>query len=287
MNKAIPILLVFIGIIFISCEKEYSSENNGTGSDLIVGADCRISKIVYTDTAANAGLGSIEAVINSLDIVTRITKFDSLSNTIEFIGTPVYTNDTVYINPDEYYVVDINKRISKLHALTDPTDPFSPQFDVSYFYDAAGYLINKFYTFTSIPGLPFYIVRYTYSGGKLIHMRGNEQIAGVDGDLIVDADINYFSNIMPARFMYLFPDEQGYSHYSQFFNFGARPSNAPKNITVRYYDPGNVLRDSTVSTFSNYIMSRDNYVLSLQMGGDDLPSIPASAGKLSFSYKCR
>jgi len=288
MKKVIPILLILIAVVFISCEKEVSSENSGNnGSNLIVGADCRISKMVYTDTALNRGLGSIEAVINSLDIVTKITKFDSLSNTIEFIGTPVYTNDTVYINPEEYFVVDINKRISKLHALTDPTDPFSPQFDVDYFYDAAGYLINKFYTFTGVPGLPFYIVRYTYSGGKLIHMRGNEQVAGVDGDLITDADINYYDHILPTRFLYLFPDEEDYSHYNQFFNFGARPTNAPRDITVRYYDPGNVLRDSAVSTFSNYIMSRDNYVLSVQMGGDAQPGIPASAGKLSFSYKCK
>ncbi len=58
-------------------------------------------------------------------------------------------------------------------------------------------------------------------------------------------------------------------------------------MKIRNYDPGNTLRDSLVSTFSNYIMSRDNYVLSVQMSGDDLISIPAAIGKLSFSYKCK
>ena len=85
------------------------------------------------------------------------------------------------------------------------------------------------------------------------------------GDLVMDADISYHNNILPNKFLYFFPDEIYYPFFTQFYNFGIRPSNAPKDITVRYYDPGNVLVDSTVSSFSNYIMSRDNYVLSVQM----------------------
>jgi len=289
MKKLIPVLLILTAVFIISCEKEYSSENNEGGSDLIVGVDCRISKIVYTDTNAvtGGGIGSIAADINNLDIVTKINKFDSLSNTIEFIGSPIYVNDTVYLNSDEYFVTDFNKRILRLHALTDPTDPFSVQYEIDYFYDGAGYLINKFFSFTAFPGVPFQIVRYTYSGGRLTHMRSNEQVGGVDGDLITDAEIDYYNNILPNRFLYIFPDELTYFNYSQFFNFGVRPSNAPKDIKVRHYDPGNVLRDSTVTTFSNYIMSRDNYVLSVQMGGNDLISIPAPKARLSFSYKCK
>jgi hypothetical protein len=259
-------------------------ENSGIGSDLIIGIDCRISKIVSTDTATNTGLGSLAADINNLDIVTRITKFDSLSNTIEFIATPTYINDTVYINPDEYFLVDINKQILKLHGLIDPTDPFSAQFDVNYTYSAPGHLISKSYALTSDPFNPFYLVVYTYVDGNLTHMSGTDLFTG---DLIIDADMNYYSNIVPKRYMYLFPDEKGYPYFSQFFNYGLRSYNAVKDMTVRNYDPGNVVRDSLVSTFSNYIMSRDTYVLSVQMNGDDQPGIPAQAGKLSFSYHCK
>lgn len=271
-------------VIFISCEKEYSLENAGTPSELIVGLDCRISKIVYIDTATNSGLGSVSADINTLNIVTKITGYDSLSNTIEFISTPVYTNDTVYINPDEYFVVDVNKRISKLHALLDPTDPFSLQYDVFYVYNGAGYLIKKDYFLSISPAFLYYQVNYTYTLGNLTHMTGTDQLSG---DLIVDADVNYFTNIIPKRYLYIFPDEKAYPYFNQFFNYGLKNYNAIKKITVRNYDPGNVVRDSTVSTFSNYIMSRDTYVLSVQMGGDDLQSIPALAGKLKFSYKCK
>ncbi|MFM6926588.1 MAG: hypothetical protein ACKOU7_13865 [Ferruginibacter sp.] len=292
MNKFRPLLLIALAAALFSCEKEYSNENSGnTGNDLIVGIDCRINKIVYTDTSGTAaggtgtGLGSIEAAINSLDVVTKITKFDSLSNTIEFINAPIYSNDSVFINADEYFVVDGNKRIIKMHGLADPTDPFSLQYDVFFAYNTAGYLTTKTYFLSSSPTIPFYRVDYTYGGGvNLTHMAA-VNLPG--GDLEMDADITYFTNLVPRRFMYIFPDERFYPEFSQYLNFGTKNFNAVKNMKVRNYNPGNVVRDSLVSTFSNYIMSRDGYVLSTQMAGDDQPSLPALAGKLSFSYHCK
>jgi hypothetical protein len=271
-------------VIFISCEKEYSEENGGVPDPLIVGADCRISKIVYTDTATNSGLGSIAADINSLDFVTKITRYDSLSNTIEFIGTPTYINDTIYINPDEYFIVDVNKRITRLHGLIDPTDAASLQFDQFYNYNTAGYLVAKIYFLTIAPTIPVYRVDYIYTTGNLTRMTRTDLGTG---DLEVDADLSYYLNIIPRRYIYIFPDDNNYSSFNQFFNFGTKNYNAVKKMTVRNYDPGNVVRDSAVSSFSNYILSRDTYVLSVQMDSVAQPSIPALAGKLSFSYKCK
>ncbi len=285
MNKLRTVLFATLIFGLVSCEKEYSLENGGTDNELIVGVNCRISKIIYTDTTGvDTNTGALEATINNLDIVTKITKFDSLSNVLEFIVIPTYTNDTVYINPDEYFVVDVNKRITKLHGLVDPTDPFSLQFDVFYQYNAGGYLVAKNYFLTISPAIPFYRVDYTYSGGNLTRMTGTDIATG---DLYMDADLAYYNNIIPRRYIYLFPDEVAYSYYNQFFNFGLKSYNAVKDIKVRNYDPGNVVRDSIVSNFSNYIMSRDTYIFSVQMAGDDQPSIPAQKGKLSFKYKCK
>ncbi len=285
MIKLRTLLFATIVLALFSCEKEYSLENsvNG-GSNLIVGINCRISKIVYTDTGAKKGIGSVEALINSLDFVTRITRFDSVSNTIEDIFTPTYINDTAFINVDEYFVVDANKRVSKLHGLIDPTDPFSLQFEVIYTYNGLGYLVSKDYFFSFAPTVAYYRVDYTYAEGNLKHMTGTDLTSG---DLFMDADISYYSELLPQRYMYIFPDELAYANFTQFYNFGVKNFNAVKKLTVRNYDPGNIVRDSLVSDFSNYIMSRDNYVLSVQMGGDDQESIPAAKGKLSFSYTCK
>ena len=290
MNIVLRLLFIAVLITFISCEKEYSEENLSNGNDLIVGADCRISKIVFTDTSGTAGggpgagLGSIKANINTQDIDTLIVQFDSTGNTIVNIASPVYTNDSIYVSADEYFVVNVNKRITKLHGLADPTDPFSLQYDVFYVYNTAGYLTTKNYFFTATPAISFMRVDYTYTNGNLTHM-SSVNLPG--GDLAMDADMAYYPNLIARRFIYTFPDEVFYPQFSQFFDFGLRNFNAPKSMKVRNYDPGNVVRDSAVSTFSNYIMSRDGYVLSTQMGGNDQPSIPALAGKLSFSYHCR
>ena len=302
MNKVRPLVLIALLVTLFSCEKEFSSENtDNTGNESIVGADCRISKIVCRDTSGMAaggpgtGLGSVEGVINNLDILTKVTQFDSLSNTITYIDEPVYSNDSVFINADEYFIADITKRITKMHGLVDPTDPFSSQYDVFYVYNTAGYLTTKNYFFTATPGISFLRVDYTYTGSNLTHMSAVD-LPG--GDLAMDADMTYYSSIVARRFIYTFPDEIFYPQFTQFFNFGTRNFNAPKSMKVRNYDPGNVVRDSLVSAFSNYIMSRDGYVLSVQMGNplpaatppltpSPQPSIPALPGKLIFSYHCR
>ena len=285
MKKGLLYSIIFIAAL-ASCQKEYSSENGGdNGAGVIIGADCRISKIAYNDSATGISIGSIGATIDALDVVTDVTKFDSLTLTIDFNAVPQYFGDTVYIDPDQYFIFDATtKRINSLHGLIDPTVPGSFEYDITYNYDGSGYLISKSYAYTLSPGIPIQTVNYTYSGGNLTHMTVVDEFTT---DVIKDADLTYYPTISPKNYMYVFPDEDTYAPFTQFFNFGKRSTNAVKNLKLRFYDPGNVLVDSAVSSFSSYVMSRDNYVLSAYMLGDDQPCIPAAEGKLNFSYKCK
>ena len=286
MKKLLPLFFISGVIALASCQKEYSTENGGdTGGGIIIGADCRISKIAYSDSATGVSIGSIGATINSADVVTDITKFDSLTLTIDFNNVPQYFTDTVAIDADQYFIMDIaSKRIKSFHGLIDPTVPGSQEFDIDYVYDAAGYLVNKFYSYSLLPGIPYQQVTYSYSGGNLSHMQTDDLFTG---DVIKDADLSYYPNIAPKNYMNIFPDENTYGEFNQFFNFGKKSTNAVKNLKLRFYDPGNVIVDSAVSAFSSYVMSRDNYVLSVYMLGDDQSSIPAAEGKLNFTYKCK
>jgi hypothetical protein len=286
--KRVSLVLIVLAVL-VSCSKEYSLENGTGDSDLIVGADCRISKISSTDTTAFIGLGSIAAAINSADEVTDITAYDSLSATIVTNSQPTYVNDTVYVNPDEYFVTDLtnNARVKKLHRLLDPFDPTSPQIDVDYIYDAtSGVLLQKQFSssFSSIN--PFYQIDYTYAGGNLASMLTTDLTIP---EPVMDASLQYFTNISPRSYLNLMPDEEdpNYAQFNQFFNFGKKSLNAIKEIKVRNYSSGVLTADSSKTVFGSYIMSRDNYVLSVIMSGDDLLSIPAQKGKLKFSYKCK
>ncbi len=284
--KKMLLILTAIVVTLSSCLKEYSTEEgNDTGAGVIIGTDCRISKVAFADSATGAGTGSISAFINANDDVTDVTGFDSLTLTIDFNYIPQYFNDTVYIDPTQYFVRNAStKRINKFHGLLDPTVPASPAFDAEYNYDVTGRLVEKFYFFTLAPTIPFMQTSYTYTGGNLTSMVLLDRFTG---DIIRDASLTYYPVIAPKNFMYLFPDETFYPEFNQFYNFGTKNTNAVKNLKVRYYDPGNVVTDSAVSVFNNYILSRDNYVMSVQMDGDDQLAIPAIEGKLSFSYKCK
>ena len=98
MKRAYFIIIGLLALVFSACNKEYSVENSGNlNNPLIIGADCRISKITYFDSATGkTGLGSIAALINPLNQVTDITQFDSLSATIDFMANITYIGDTVY-----------------------------------------------------------------------------------------------------------------------------------------------------------------------------------------------
>ncbi len=286
-KRSFYILTAALLTTFYSCTKEYSLENGSDTSSLIIGTDCRLSKVDYYDSATNVPLGSIAASINLKDTVTDVTLFDSIGNNIGYNSMPVYSGDTIYIDPDQYFLVDpTTGRISHLHGvLTGSLFPF----ESDYFYDAGGNLIQKTYDFAGAGVSPALVVDYTYIAGNLTHMTSTDRTIS---ELISDADIDYYSNITPRRYLNLMPDEtinSNFNHFSgltQFFNFGNKPTNAIKTLKVRQY-VGNVAVDSTVSNFTGYIMSRDNYVMSVYMLGDDQESIPAAVGKLVFSYKCK
>ena len=289
------VLIATVAVSVFSCTKEFSLENGGSsgnGSDEIVGVDCRIRKIAYYDSASLIPLGSLAAIINAKDTVTDITLFDSLNNVIAFNSMPFYAADTAYLNPDEYFIRDVTTgNVIHLHGVLNSVFPTIP-FECSYIYNADGTLFQKRYDIPAAGISPAVVVEYKYLGGNMIHMESTDYTTFVP-ELIQDADIDYYATIKPRRFLNLMPDEtisddlNHFAAYTQFFNFGKKPINAIKSLKVRFFDPGNVPRDSTVSNFFTYITSRDNYVLSVYMLGDDQESIPAAVGRLNFSYKCK
>jgi hypothetical protein len=282
--KLLSIIFFLFTIVFVSCRKEISTTfGDGNTSNIIIGADCRIGKITFTDSASGIGLSSISAIINSLDKATNVRVFDSLSLSVVDEIVPQYFSDTIAIDPGQYFTIDnASKRIRFFHGLIDPTVTNSQQFEVAYTYDASGYLTNKLYKLVP-SNLIFLQTTYSYAGGNLVNMILKDLFTG---DIVRDATVTYYNNIAPKNYLYIFPDEDSYSLTTQFYNFGKRPTNAIKNLKVRYYT-GGVPADSSVATFENYIVSRDNYVVSVYMVGDDQPSIPAVEGKLSFFYRCK
>ena len=282
--KKLSWLVISALFIFFSCGKENSIENGLDNNSLIIGIGCSISKIVYADTATDVALGSIAAVLDDSGKVVSITEFDSLGFAINFYVEPREVSDTVFINTNEYYLLDqVTGMVKGFHGLFVPTNPLSPRFDIAFTYNAEGNLVKKSYRFSANPGTPYQEVNYSYSAGNLVQMTETDLTTG---NKISDAEMSYYPLLTPKGNLYLFPDEYDYAQYSQFYNFGKRSVNAVKSMKVRFYAPGNIPIDSAVSSFRDYVTSVDNYALSVIMEGDHQPSLPARASRLNFSYSC-
>jgi hypothetical protein len=115
-------LFFFSAAVFVSCAKEVSQENGGGASGInIIGNDCRISKITYSDNASGVALGSISANINTSDNAIDITDFDSLNNTLNSFIPLQYKNDTVNISPNEYFILSpATKRVNHCRCRLKP-----------------------------------------------------------------------------------------------------------------------------------------------------------------------
>ncbi len=282
--KKLSWLVISALFIFFSCGKENSIENGLDNNSLIIGIGCSISKIVYADTATDVALGSIAAVLDDSGKVVSITEFDSLGFAINFYVEPTQVSDTVFINTNEYYLLDqVTGMVKGFHGLFVPTNPLSQRFDIAFTYNAEGNLVKKSYRFSANPGTPYQEVNYSYSAGNLVQMTETDLTTG---NKISDAEMSYYPLLTPKGNLYLFPDEYDYAQYSQFYNFGKRSVNAVKSMKVRFYAPGNIPIDSAVSSFRDYVTSVDNYTLSVIMEGDHQPSVPARASRLNFSYSC-
>ena len=284
-NIVLSILLGIFVSVLPSCSKEMSEEN-GSGTDsLIVGADCRLARIVYKDSSGFISLGSIAANINATDNVVNITEFDSLSNFLVSFASVSINGDTIHVSPDEYFIANSStKIISKFHGLVDPGNASSPTYEQVFSYNAGGNLIKKTKSLSMAPLIPYEQVDYTYSNGNLVSMQ-NKNI--FTAKLISDASFSFYNTIIPKNYIYIFADEEDRPQYNQFFNFGKPSVNAVNDFKVRYYDGGGTLIDSAISKFINYQQSADTYVQKVQLTGDDQLSIPAQAGKLQLSYHCK
>jgi hypothetical protein len=278
-------VVLCMGSLLASCEKEVSQEIVVNTDPNFLGVNCRIGKINYSDSATGAAIGSIAANINLSNQTTNINQFDSLGGFLEFFQSPVYSNDTIYLGAGEYYVVaGTDKLVQKHHGLVDPGNPLSPGFDVLYTYNGTGNLVKKTRTLLSLPAVVESEVNYSYeANGNMVAMTHRNMITGF---LVSDATLQFSPITVPKNYLCFFPDETTGAQDIPFFNFGKPPYNALEYVKLRHYSGAGVLTDSLQSTFSNYLLSSDNYVQKVMMRGDVQPWLPVKKGLLSFSYHC-
>jgi len=281
MKKTAPFLFLFLTLN--ACRKEKSIES-GDNNPIFIGSNCRISQVLSVDSLTGIGFDAHNAFFDAAGKPTGTELYDSLSNSIYFGSLFTYIADTAFVNSDEYFVNDAaTGRVKEFKGLIDPSDPLSDTVQIVFSYDASGYLVKKDYYFFGMP-VPLLQSTYSYNSGNLT--RALLEYVFPTTEVFIDAAVEY-NNSQPANgMMYVFPDGFYTAQYNLSFNFGKRPVNTLKKVTTKLYSAG-VLTDSLVTNYSNYKLSRDNYVLELFAAGDFQDGMGIIDGRTKFSYYCK
>ncbi|MBX9783464.1 MAG: hypothetical protein K2X48_09245 [Chitinophagaceae bacterium] len=283
--KKIIFIAAVLSVAFFSCKREKSidSTTGTTGTPVFLGTNCRISQVLNVDSLSSIGLEAHNIFFNSTGVATRVQLIDSITNDVYLNDSYTYKGDTIFIAGVGYLLKNnTTGRISLFRGLEDPTDPLSDTIIINFTYNTSGFLTKAEYAYTF---LPVTVLRstYTYTGNNLTKARTD--VLAPSFETVITSDLEYTSQ--PVRdFIYTIPDAYYTYPYLPAFNFGNKSANALKKVTTRYFDNG-VATDSAITTYKNFRLSADGYVLEFYADGDLQDGMGIYDGRTKFKYFCR
>lgn len=293
MNKALKILVLsgFVVWVFSACTKEFSFEDpiGSQGAGPVIGSNCVIGKIIDFDTISRTGLNAINySFSSSTGRLNSLLEFDSIGLNTVLANNLTYNADTIFLDPNYYFIVDGSGHVIKLHGLSDPYDQFSQVEDYEYTYDNAGRLIKRTVTDPTLYTTPYLRSTYTYTGNNLTGVAVVLLDNGGNVTPYQNITLAYQFDRVPRNFMNMIPGSDELTPYMAALNFGQKALNPVNRIQVIDLDPSNGTPIDTATTFfTKYTYSRDGYVLGIDVSGDDIKSLPLALGRNNFEYFCR
>jgi hypothetical protein len=280
MNKlrTLAALLPFLAIV--SCSKEYSDEAGNPNSN------CRVSSIaVAADAISSSGLYALNTKFNAANQATAVEAYDSATNIADFTTSLSYKGDTVLTTVNEFFVLDVSKKVKKFFTPIDPSNPAGEKAVYDYKYDGSNYLIEKTISSASVP-LPLVNIQYTWVGGNLMKVVASvNQFPGGSVKLL-EANMEYDMSRQPRNFIYIFPDAFENFFYLNALDFGKKPTNLIKKISVVYYDNAGVSQGTFETFLSDVKFNNEGYVTEWYADGTSFDPLGIFLGRTLFSYKC-
>lgn len=273
-----PIALLSL-LAFLSCSKEYSNEN-GDPTNI-----CKISSIaVAEDALTSSGIYALNTKFNASNLASGVEAYDSTTNTTDFNTSLTYKGDTVFTTVNDFFVLDASKKVKKLFTPFDPSDPAGEKAVYEYKYDPGNYLSEKTISSASIP-LPLVTFKYTWVAGNLTKVTGVVN-AGLIPQKLLEANMEYDLSKQPRNFMYIFPDGFENFFYLNALDFGKKPTNLIKKISVSYFDDQGVPQGTFDTFISDVKFTNDGYVTEWYADGSSIDPIGIFIGRTLFGYKC-
>jgi hypothetical protein len=275
-------------VLFTACTKEYSFENPFANSgNVTIGNNCIIAKVIEYDTLGNRGASAINYLFNAAgDRVVSVNQTDSITLNSLLNKTVSYLQDTMRLDAGQFFTVDLaTARVKSFTGRENPYNNTSPVFSFKYNYDASGKINTKTKTNPLFPTFIIESTEYVFTNNDLT---GIVKKLPLLNTTIFTASLEYDNSRQPKNYFSMLPDCNELAPYVAALNTGARSLHPVKKIVIKNFDQlTGAFIDSTVTNFSNYKYSLDNYVLSLDASGFDIPALPLVSGRNKFEYFCR
>lgn len=282
MFKKITLATLLLAAL-AGCKKEKSLDTIRDGEPpVFVGNNCTISQILTVDSLTGIGLEAHTISFNAAGIAGRVTVIDSILNDVYVDDILTNRNDTIIVGNLGFFVKNSNGQVRLFRFKEDPTDPATELIDMTFTYNSAGYLIKTEYAYAA-SFFPLLRSTYTYTGNNLTKAV-TESLFPVT-EKIIESDLTYSSQTV-RNFIYTFPDAFYTAAYLPAVPFGNKSANALQKVATRYYDNGSVV-DSAITTYKNYKLSNDGYVLEFYADGDYQDGMGLYFERTKFKYFCR
>lgn len=277
MRSYKAILAAAILSLLFSCSKEYSQEDAPAAA-----RDCRVSSIVAADSLSGQGFFALNTRFNSGGQGDYVELYDSVRNFSDLGLTLTYRGDSVFSSDNDVFVLDASRRVKRHITPLDPADPGGEKIIYEYTYDVSGFLINKSISTSVFPG-PQISFDYTWSGGNLLEVEGN--LAG--GIRFLSARMEYDQSKSPRNFIYIFPEGVENFLFINALDYGKKPANLIRRITVEYFDDQGQPQFSYDTEIINAKFSDDGYLEEWYVKGDSFDALGIFTGRTRFNYYCK
>ncbi len=274
--------------ILMGCSKEYSYENPLTGNNgITIGQNCVVNKIIEYDTISRKGASAYNYSFNTTaSNVLNITRYDSITQNTLLTHNPQYIGDTIRYSSNSYAVLDATKRLIKYVGIEEPFNSLSATFVYTYAYNATtGMLTTKTKANPLIPNFIQELTTYSYTGNNLTKIECKIPLLNT---ALYTYELVYNTSKSPKNYISILPDCEELLPYIAVLNVGITSTNVVTQVTTKAYDPlTSSLLTTDVANYSNYTYSNDNYVLSVDAAGVQVPALPLYNGRNKFTYYCK
>ena len=244
------------------------------------GNQCRIRDIAYYDRVTGAAEGAITSFFSASNQVNRIQVYDSVAGAVlNNFNNISYPPARVQIDANQYFTLDPSQRVKEWHGRVDPSDNTSQMVVITYQYDALGYMIKSSIALAAAPTVPLIEVTNTWTSGNLTKVVITQLATGERTEIVYQYDLS----LQPRNFLAFFPNPE-LLLFQTAINFGKNSTNVPTKSTIKDYNASNVLTNTAISNFVNFVIDANGYIKSFEINGD--PSVYGTDFKYVISYKC-